>query len=137
MADLSITATSVVKGTGASTVTGTAGATITAGQVVYLDSTAGTYKLADCDSATAAVRSPAGIALNGASASQPVTVLTGGPITIGATVAASVPYYLSPTAGGICPYADLATGDYAVLLGFGTSTTVIDIDIVEAGAALA
>lgn len=137
MADLTITATSVVKGTGASTRAGTAGATITAGQPVYLDSTTDTYKLADCDSATAAVRSPAGIALNGAASGQPVTVLDGGPITIGATVAASVPYFLSPTAGGICPLADILAGDYAVFLGFGISTTQIDVTIVEAGVALA
>lgn len=137
MADLSITAANVVSGSGATRVTGTAGASITAGQVVYRDSSDGKYKLADCDSATAAVRSPAGIALHAAASGQPLTIQTAGPITIGATVAASVAYYLSPTAGGICPVADLASGDYAVIIGLGTSTTEIDIDIQEAGAALA
>lgn len=137
MADLTITATSVVAGGNARTVDGTAGATITAGQVVYLDSDAGTYKLADNDSATAAVRSPDGIALNGAASGQPVRVLKAGNITIGATVTAGVAYYLSSTAGGICPVADLGSGDYPTLLGFATSASVIDVNIVEAGVALA
>jgi hypothetical protein len=137
MADLTITASSVVAGSGAKKTTGTAGASITAGQTVYLDSATNTYKLADCDSATAAVRSPAGIALHAASSSQPLTILTSGPVTIGASVTAGVAYYLSATPGGICPVADLATGDYPVILGLATSTTVIDIDIQEAGVALA
>lgn len=130
MADLTITAGSVVAGGGAKTVEGIAGATITAGQVVYREASSGTLKLADCDSATAEVRLPLGIALNGASTGQPVEVQTSGKITIGATVAASVPYFLSPTAGGICPLADVLTGDYGVFLGWGDSTTQIDINII-------
>jgi hypothetical protein len=137
MADLVITAANVLAGSGAKKVAGTAGATITAGQVVYLDSADSEYKLADADSATAAVRSPAGIALHGASDGQPLTILSKGPITIGATVTAGVAYYLSPTAGGICPVADLLTGDYPTVLGLATSASVIEVDIQEAGVALA
>lgn len=137
MADLSITAANVQRAAGARTANGTAGATIAAGQVVYLDTAAGTYKLADCDSATAAVRSPAGIALNSASSGQPVEVLTSGGITIGATVTAGVAYYLSPTAGGICPVADLLTGDYPTIIGIATSASVIDVRIHQSGVALA
>lgn len=137
MADLTITAANVISGSGAVKVAGTAGATITAGQVVYLDGSDNKYKLADNDSATAAVRSPAGVALHGASSGQPLTIQTAGPITIGATVAVGVPYCLSSTAGGICPFADIATGDYNTILGIGTSTTVIDMKIHSAGAATA
>jgi hypothetical protein len=137
MADLTITAANVISGSGATRVTGTAGASITAGQVVYRDSSDGKYKLADCDSATAAVRSPAGIALHAASTGQPLTIQSAGPITIGATVTAGVAYYLSATPGGIAPVADLASGDYPVILGIATSASVIDIDIQEAGVALA
>ena len=133
MADLSITAASVVAGSGARKVNGVAGATITAGQVVYLDSSDSKYKLADNDSATAAVRSPAGIALHAASSNQPLTILTAGPITIGATVAAGDVYCMSSTAGGICPVADIAAGDYNTIIGIGTSTTVIDVKLHEAG----
>lgn len=136
MADLTITAASVVKGTNAKTEAGTAGATITAGQVVYRDSSDGKYKLADADSATAAVRSPRGIALNGASDGQPLTILTEGDVTIGATITAGVSYYLSDTAGGIAPYADLATGDYPTVIGIAKSTTVLSVKFNESGAAL-
>jgi hypothetical protein len=134
MADLSITAASVIAGSGAKIVHGTAGASITAGQVLYLDSAAGTYKLADTDSATAAVRSPAGIALHAASSGQPIAVLTSGPITIGATVAVGDVYYLSGTAGGLAPVADVAAGDYPCIIGICTSTSVLNVNIQEAGA---
>lgn len=136
MAALTITAASVIAGSGARTVDGTAGATITAGQAVYLDTATNTYKLADCDSATEAARSPTGIALNGAATGQPVEVLTRGPITIGATMTAGVVYYLSPTAGGISPVGDLGAGDYPTIIGIATSTTVLDVLIHESGVAL-
>ena len=136
MSDLTITAANVAQGAGASKVHGTAGASITAGQTVYLDSADNTYKLYDADSATAAARVCAGIALHAASSGQPIAVHTDGPIAIGATVTAGVGYYGSDTAGGICPIADLETGDYPCFLGFATSTSVIDVDIVHAGVAL-
>lgn len=133
MADLSITAANVVVGTGAQTKHGTAGASITAGQPVYLDSADSKFKLADCDSATAAARSPVGIALHAAAANQPLTICTGGSLTIGATLVAGDVYYLSGNAGGICPAADLAAGDYTTALGIATSTSVLKVDIVESG----
>lgn len=136
MSDLSITAANVIAGAGAAMKLGTAGATITAGKTVYLDSADNEYKLADCDSATAAVRSPAGIALNGASDGQPLVVLERGPLTIGATMTAGVTYYLSPNAGGICPVADVLTGDYPTIIGIATSTTVLEVNIQEAGIAI-
>lgn len=137
MADLSITAASVLAGSGATTEPGTLGATVTAGQAVYKDSADGLWKLADNNSATAAVRTPQGIALNGGATGQPVKVLREGPITIGATVTAGVVYYLSDTPGGICPVADLATGEYPTVIGIATSATVIDVGIHASGAALA
>lgn len=137
MADLAITAANVVAGNGAKTEQGTAGATITAGQVVYKDPADGKYKLADTDSATVAARSPAGIALHGASNGQPLTILTSGPVTIGAAVTQAVAYYLSGTAGGICPVADVAAGDYTCIVGMAISATVLKVQFVEAGVALA
>ena len=136
MADLVITAANVQPGASARTKTGTSGATITAGQVVYLDPTDGAFKLADNNSATAAVRSPAGIALHGASAGQPLTIAYSGAVVAGATLTAGVAYYLSDTPGGICPVADLASGEYATLLGLATSASTLNIGIQEAGVAL-
>lgn len=137
MADLSITAASVVAGSNATTERGTAGETITAGQVVYRDATTGKYLKADNNSATAAVRQPRGIALNGAALNQPLGVLTSGDITIGATLTAGARYYLSETAGGIQPEADLATtGEYVALIGLAKSTTVLAVDIQYPGVAI-
>lgn len=136
MADLSITAANVVAGANARTESGVAGATITAGQVVYYDAVASNYKLADCDSATVAARSPRGIALNGAAAGQPLSVLTKGPVTIGASLSGGVAYYLSGNAGGIAPVADLGSGDYPTILGIATSASVLDVLVHESGFAL-
>lgn len=136
MADLSITAANVIRGSNAQIEHGQAGETITAGQVVYRDSADGEYKLADADSATAAVRSPRGIALNGASDGQPMTILRSGDVTIGATLTPGVSYYLSDDPGGIAPYADLATGDYPVVIGIAKSASVLAVKFNEAGVAL-
>lgn len=129
MADITVTAASVVAGADSTTTSGTAGVTITAGQAVYLDTTTGKWALADADSATVAQRRAAGIALNGAALNQPIKVLTSGDVTIGATVTAGVAYYLSGTAGGICPVADIGTGEYVNLIGIATSATVIRVGI--------
>jgi hypothetical protein len=128
MTDLVITAASVVAGDGA-TKEGIAGETITAGQAVYLSSTAHKWMKADSNSATAEAREAIGIALNGASLNQPMEVQTRGPITIGATLTAGTAYYLSDTPGGICPLADVGAGEYVCLLGLASSTTVLDLDV--------
>lgn len=136
MSDLSITAANVLSGTGAKVTTGTAGATITAGQAVYLDTAStGKWLLADSDAASAIARGSArfGIALHGASNGQPLDVQTDGDITIGATMVAGTAYFLSDTPGGICPVEDLETGDYIMLIGVATSTTVLKIDTLYSG----
>jgi hypothetical protein len=129
MTDLSITAANVLAGSGAASKEGTAGEAITAGKAVYFDATTRTWKLADSNSATAAARQANGIALNGAAANQPLKVHTEGPITLGAVLTAGVGYYLSDTPGGICPVADVGTGEYVCLLGLASSTSVLDVDI--------
>lgn len=136
MADITITAGNVLPGAGASISDGVAGVAVTAGQLVYYDRSTASYKLADADSATAAVRSPAGITLNSAGAGQPIEVLHDGLITIGGTVTAGVPYFASKNAGGICPYADIASGGYATFVGIATSASVLKVEIVESGVAV-
>lgn len=136
MSDLSVTAASVVQGTGAGIDrTANAGETITAGQAVYKAAT-GKWMKADNNAGTAIARTPQGIALNGAALDQPLAVQKSGPITIGATLTAGVAYYLSGTAGGICPVGDLTTGMYPTILGIATSTTVLDVDIQLSNVAL-
>lgn len=136
MTDISITAGNVISGSNAVTEHGTAGATITAGQMVYKDASDGLYKLADCDSATAAAKSPRGVALNGASTGQPLSIQRAGDVTIGGTLTAGTAYYLSPVAGGIAPLADVASGDTVVLLGLAKSASVLALDIQVSGVTL-
>ena len=137
MVDLTVTAANVVKGTRAQVVSGLYGATVTAGQTVYADpADAGRYKLADADSATAAVRATAGIALNSGSAGQPADVQEGGRINPGATVAVGTIYVQSDTPGGIMPAADLETGDFVTVLGVGVSASQIELSIHRSGVAV-
>lgn len=137
MADLTITPANVLAGTGARIEHGKAGATITAGQVVYRDSADAKWKLADNNSATAAVRQARGIALNGAADGQPLAVHLGGPLAMGTVFTAGTVYYLSDTPGGICPVEDLASGEYVTPLGVATSTSVLEVNIQNSGAAIA
>jgi len=129
MADITITANNVVKGSNAVVENGTAGETIAAGKAVYKDATTGKYMLADSNSATVAARQARGIALNGAALNQPLAVQTKGEITIGGTLTAGTDYYLSDTAGGICPRADIGSGEYVCLLGLAKTTAILTIDI--------
>lgn len=129
MAALSITAANVLAQAGATIEHGVAGETVTAGQVVYRDPTDGEYKLADADHATAAVRNPRGIALNGASDGQPLAIIRRGDVVIGATMTAGLAYYLSPTAGSIGVVGDVLSGDDPIIIGQAKSTTVLTVNI--------
>lgn len=135
MTDISITATGVLPGDSAEVEHGYFGASVTAGQVVYKDSD-GTYKLADANSATAAVREPYGIALNGGASGQPAAIQKRGKITIGGTVVVGKVYVLSATPGGVAPIDDLTTGHYTATLGIGISSTQIDMRIHASGVAV-
>jgi hypothetical protein len=136
MADLTITATSVLAGANAVRDSGNAGEAITAGQAVYRSSATNKWMLADSDSATAEAKKPTGIALNGAALNQPLAVLKSGDITIGATLTAGTAYYLSATPGGICPVADVGAGEDVCLLGLAKSTTVLAVAIQVPGVSL-
>lgn len=125
MADLTITAASVVPGSNAVINRQyMAGASVTAGQPVYLDAATNTWKLADANG-SAATAEALGVALHAASSGQPLAVQTAGDITIGATVAVGTIYVLSATAGGIAPSADGATGWYTTILGVATTAAII------------
>lgn len=136
MTDISITAANVVAGGNAAKESGVAGETVAAGKAVYRASATRKWMLADSNSGTAEARRAVGIALNTASLNQPLTVQKAGDITIGATVTAGTAYYLSDAPGGICPLADVGSGESVCLLGLAKSTTVIAIDIQFPGVSL-
>jgi hypothetical protein len=134
MADLTITASQVLPGAesaGAQFAQGIAGASITAGQVLYLDSSTNTYKLADNNDTSQALSVAAGVALHAAGSGQPIRMQIAGPITIGAGAAPGVGsvFCLSATAGGIAPVADLATGNRTTILGVGGASNTIILRI--------
>lgn len=140
MADITITATSVAPYASATTITQyLIGETITAGQVVYLKSSDSRWWKAQTDgtAAESGNGTSIGIALNGGAAGQFVAVQTHGDITIGATIATGVEYYVSNTAGGICPVADLGSADYVTIIGYGISTSVLRLDFNATGLTLA
>lgn len=134
MSDLSITATSVVQGGNAKVDHGVAGASVTAGQAVYLDSATRKQKLADSNGS--GTFPPDGVLLNGAASGQPVSYVTEGDVTIGATLTAGTFYFLSATAGGICPFGDLTTGDRVVMIGYAKSASVLSVKIIDTGVTL-
>lgn len=142
MSALSVTAANVLPGANAIKRTGIAGATITAGQAVYEDSADGKFKLADADLSAAASK-VVGIALHGASNGQQLTIdMEDDDFTPGATLSLSAAgdtgvYVLDGTAGGICPFDDLAAGDYPVILYVAKSTTKCKLKIINGGTVLA
>lgn len=136
MADLSVTAASVLKGSGAMVGAGIAGATITAGQALYIDTADGNkLKLADSDG-TSPANSVAGIALHGASAGQPIQYATeDASFTPGCTLSVGGgSVYLSDTPGGITQtIGDLESGDKVISLGVPLTTTTMYLKPVVGG----
>lgn len=129
MADLVLAASDIIAGPNSAQEHGMAGETITAGKAVYKSATTKKWMLADSNSATAAARQAGGIALNGASDGQPITVHKSGDLTVGAVLTAGQAIYLSDTAGGLCPLADVGAGEYVCLIGLAKSTAVLAVDI--------
>lgn len=128
MADLSITASQIVQSTTTSHIEhGVAGEAITAGQPVYKLASDGKMYKADAN-ASAASAAALGIATcNANAAGVAISWQKAGTITIGAaaSITAGAIYFVSATAGGICPEADLTTGHYVTFLGVGTSSNGI------------
>lgn len=123
--DLSITTANFAAGNNAIKQIGKAGAAISIGQLVYFDSTAASWKLADAN-ASAATAFVGGIAATASSASgQDIIVITeDNDLTLGATLSTSAPVYVvSATAGGVAPSADISTGWYASVVLISKSTT--------------
>lgn len=136
MADLSVTAGSVVQVTGATLDrTYVAGETITAGQSLYIKAADQKLWKAQADGNTEE-DDFFGIALNGAAANQPVTVLTGGQVTIGATVTVGAIYVVSATAGGIAPLADLVSTNKVSVIGYGATAAILTISKINTGVAV-
>jgi hypothetical protein len=79
----------------------------------------------------------AGIALHAALTGQPINYLTSGPLTVNAALTTGKWYVASGTdsVGAIAPIADLASGWFSSLLGYASSTTVLNVGIINTGVA--
>ena len=113
---------------------GTAGETIAVGKFVYRDA-ADSYKLKCADTTTAAKAAVVGISLHAATSGQPLRILTGGRITLGASLSVGMVYVLSGTSGGgaMCPVTDLDSTEYVTTLGAASTTVVLDLEIWASG----
>jgi hypothetical protein len=136
MADLTITAANVAKGSDATVVNGTFGATVTQGQSVYKDTADNNHwKLAQSDTAAKAGSGGVGVALNSGADGQPCQVITSGDNFVpGATLAVGTRYFVSGTAGGIQPHGDVGSTEFVTLLGIASSTSVLKMNPVVSGA---
>jgi hypothetical protein len=133
MTDLVVTAANVVPGADATIVHGRAGEALVQGKQAYLDSTSKKWMLADSNSATAEVRKATGTVLCAAALDQPVAIAKDGQVTIGATLVPGTDYYLSDTPGGICPIADVGTGEYVCRVGMALTASVLQLDYLYTG----
>lgn len=139
MADISITATAVVASAAAIINRNlNAGATVTAGQAVYLDASTNTWKLVDSNAAVTGneLSTQKGIALNGASAGQPLAVvIKDTDFTPGGTLTNGTAVYTSTTAGGVTHDVP-TTGAYPTSLGIAKSTTKMNLNPTSSGAVM-
>jgi hypothetical protein len=107
------------------------GATIAAGQPIVASS--GKYVLADAN-ASAALAAAEGIAMTPGVDNGFGVMAFGGPIIlVGTTMVVGETYLVSPTAGGIMPNADRATGDFVTRLGTAASATQLNLSIQATG----
>lgn len=132
MADITVVAASVIQNTGAAD-TGTAGEAIVQGQSLYLKAADSKLWKADNNAALPEAAVVKGIALNCASPGQPVKHAKGGQLVPGATLVKGTIYVLSATAGGICPAADLASGNRVSIIGVASSAANLELGISNTG----
>lgn len=135
MANLSVTATQVLPSTTATIKNLIAGEAMTAGQLVYKKASDNKAYLAQADG-TAAEAVVLGIVVGPAvAATQRCSVQCNGTVTIGAgaSVTAGAAYFLSATAGAICPVADLTTDDYVTYIGTANGSNQIVLNLHASG----
>jgi len=130
MANVVPVTASVLKSDSGQKLEGIAGETITAGQVLYKSSADQKLYKAEAND-TLAKAAVVGVALNGASAGQPVDYVNKDKeLALGsATLVVGTVYVLSATAGAICPVDDLVTTDRVTVIGVGVAANKIHLAI--------
>jgi len=134
MAAISVTAASVLPGTGSDTVIqeGTLGETVTAGMPLYRKISDSKLYKAD-GNASAEAAAVVGISIGGGDAGQPIKFQSGGTYTAGATLLPGMVYLPGLTAGTIIPVTDLANGQYTCVIGIATTASLMKLGILQCG----
>ena len=136
MSDYVITPADVkISGSNVRATTVVAGEAISEGQLVYLDTVSGKYKLAIATAEASA--NVVGVAVTSAALDGYFLMQSSRNYFAGTTLVAGDPIYLSATAGAICPHADLVSTNYVTLLGHAISTSEIEISLDVTGIAIA
>lgn len=131
MADVTVTANEVLEDSGTKRAVAVLGGTVTAGQAIY-KTTSGTIAAADAGAASTA--ECIGIALTGGVTGQPVAwAIDDSTLDPGFTVTVGLAYYLSNTAGGICPVADVVNPMKTVLIGIGITASQLRLRLFNSG----
>lgn len=132
-ADYTITAANVAATASTTTIKNVrAGETVTAGMPVYRNTSDGEYYKCDADASEAAATC-AGIAISAGVDGSYITIVTAGRMDLGTTLAIGTQVFVSDTAGGLMPGADLDTGDYITPVGVVVAADEIIVGIVVTG----
>jgi len=134
MADLVLTGIEVASSRSRGT-TVQAGEAISAGELVYLNTATSKYELADASAAATA--NVAGIAVTDAASDGYFLYVANEDIDLGAILTAGTHYYLSATAGKICPFADLVSTNVVSQIGYATTTSNMKVSISNTEVAIA
>lgn len=134
MADVTITASAVLAGTGAVKEQGVAGEAFDAGDFLYKDATTSKWMKADNTTATKAAAS--GVALTTAAVAEaPCVVQTSGAITLGSVLTKGEVYVIGAGAGNISPAADNGSAEFCTIAGIAASATSLILGFLASGVA--
>lgn len=132
MTDLVITAADVARVDG-SVQTKNAGVAIVAGDSVFVDSN-GVLQLSINDD-TAIEAASSGVALNDGAVGQPVTYQVSGNLDVGATLVIGETYVVGAALGGLAPVADIASSEFATVVGIATAADNLKMGLLPSGVA--
>jgi hypothetical protein len=131
MAELTITPENVRLGANTKTIKGESGGTLTPMMPVYLHAD-GDYRAAANTSALLA--DCKGLIIGYGDDGETIEIAQSGLVTVGATLTVNTLYVIG-SSGKIMPYGDLTTGDFGTVLGWATTTAVLNLQIQASGVA--
>lgn len=107
------------------------GGTVTAGQALAVNDEK--YVPADANASSTLAAASAIAMTSGVADGYGVVALSGPIILVGTTMSVGEVYFASPTAGGIMPASDKATGDWVTILGTAATATQLNLSMKATG----